>query len=113
VALRLWILYTHSYADLSDILPIPTRRSSDLERAFAAGADGGELAAGTPISLYQGRRLDRWDAIRNVRTPLEAPALVKRDRRPCGDRKSKRLNSSHVANSYAVFCLKKKMTRRC
>src|SRR5690625_7091979 len=27
----------------------------------------------------------------------------------CGsDRKSTRLNSSHVANSYAVFCLKKK-----
>jgi len=42
------------------------------ERAFAAGADVGELAAGTPISLYQGRRLDRWDAIRNVRTPLVA-----------------------------------------
>src|SRR5437660_1871552 len=27
-----------------------------------------------------------------------------------GDRKSTRLNSSHVANSYAVFCLKKKNT---
>src|SRR5690625_5619181 len=26
------------------------------------------------------------------------------------DRKSTRLNSSHVANSYAVFCLKKKKT---
>src|SRR5690625_6550697 len=26
-----------------------------------------------------------------------------------GDRKSTRLNSSHVANSYAVFCLKKKL----
>src|SRR5207253_3792446 len=25
-----------------------------------------------------------------------------------GDRKSTRLNSSHVANSYAVFCVKKK-----
>src|SRR5690625_5846622 len=29
-----------------------------------------------------------------------------------GDRKSTRLNSSHVAISYAVFCLKKKMTPR-
>src|SRR5690554_7763074 len=29
-----------------------------------------------------------------------------------GDRKSTRLNSSHVRISYAVFCLKKK-TRRC
>src|SRR5437868_10593662 len=27
-----------------------------------------------------------------------------------GDRKSTRLNSSHVSISYAVFCLKKKMT---
>src|SRR5215469_12813205 len=27
-----------------------------------------------------------------------------------GDRKSTRLNSSHVENSYAVFCLKKKNT---
>src|SRR5215510_5795026 len=34
-----------------------------------------------------------------------------RKRRPTGsDRKSTRLNSSHVAISYAVFCLKKKNT---
>jgi enoyl-CoA hydratase len=42
------------------------------ERAFAAGADIQELAGGTPISLYQDRRIDRWDAIRNLRTPLVA-----------------------------------------
>src|SRR5439155_3621634 len=30
---------------------------------------------------------------------------------PIADRKSTRLNSSHVAISYAVFCLKKKITR--
>src|SRR3989442_8460405 len=30
------------------------------------------------------------------------------DQRPHGDRKSTRLNSSHVRISYAVFCLKKK-----
>src|SRR5438874_8784444 len=29
---------------------------------------------------------------------------------PAQDRKSTRLNSSHVENSYAVFCLKKKST---
>src|SRR5438067_9522801 len=29
---------------------------------------------------------------------------------PSGDRKSTRLNSSHVSISYAVFCLKKKKT---
>jgi enoyl-CoA hydratase len=42
------------------------------ERAFAAGADVAELAAGTPVSLYRDRRIDRWDAIRDVRTPLLA-----------------------------------------
>jgi enoyl-CoA hydratase len=41
-------------------------------RAFAAGADIAELAAGTPVSLYMERRIDRWDAIRNLRTPLVA-----------------------------------------
>jgi enoyl-CoA hydratase len=42
------------------------------ERAFAAGADVAELTAGSAISLYQERRIDRWDAIRNVRTPIVA-----------------------------------------
>jgi enoyl-CoA hydratase len=42
------------------------------ERAFAAGADITELAAGTPVSLYQDRRIDRWDEIRKLRSPLVA-----------------------------------------
>jgi enoyl-CoA hydratase len=42
------------------------------DRAFAAGADIAELAAGTPISLYENRRIDAWDAIRAVRTPIVA-----------------------------------------
>src|SRR5699024_11568119 len=32
--------------------------------------------------------------------------------RPIEDRKSTRLNSSHVSNSYAVFCLKKQIRSR-
>src|SRR6266508_2561715 len=32
---------------------------------------------------------------------------------PSQDRKSTRLNSSHVATSYAVFCLKKKTVAAC
>src|SRR3712207_8410344 len=35
-----------------------------------------------------------------------------RPRRPRGDRKSTRLNSSHANISYAVFCLKKKKHKR-
>ena len=42
------------------------------DRAFAAGADVAELAAATPISLYENRRIDEWDAIRDLRTPIVA-----------------------------------------
>src|SRR5205807_3517361 len=51
-----------------------------------------------------------------TRTPLEKPteAMIAPlpHRRPGSqDRKSTRLNSSHLVISYAVFCLKKKMFR--
>jgi enoyl-CoA hydratase len=42
------------------------------ERAFAAGADIGELAGGTAISLYESRRVEEWTALRDLRTPLVA-----------------------------------------
>jgi enoyl-CoA hydratase len=42
------------------------------ERAFAAGADIGELADTSAIELYSARRVERWDAIRSLRTPLVA-----------------------------------------
>jgi enoyl-CoA hydratase len=42
------------------------------ERAFAAGADIGELATASAIDLYYQRRIDRWDAIRSLWTPLVA-----------------------------------------
>ena len=42
------------------------------DRAFAAGADIGELSAATPVTLYENRRLERWEAIRAVRTPIVA-----------------------------------------
>src|SRR3989442_9790310 len=41
------------------------------------------------------------------RTPKSSPTPSTACR-PAGDRKSTRLNSSHVRISYAVFCLKKK-----
>src|SRR5690625_6581408 len=40
------------------------------------------------------------------------PQLLKAFRLEKQDRKSTRLNSSHVANSYAVFCLKKKTNKK-
>jgi enoyl-CoA hydratase len=42
------------------------------KKAFASGADIGELADPTHLELYFGGRIDKWDAIRSVRTPLVA-----------------------------------------
>ena len=42
------------------------------ERAFAAGADIDELSRATPIDLYYQRRMDRWEEIRALWTPLVA-----------------------------------------
>jgi enoyl-CoA hydratase len=42
------------------------------ERAFAAGADISELRDTRTLDLYFGARLEKWDAIRGVRTPLVA-----------------------------------------
>src|SRR5690625_6553529 len=56
--------------------------------------------------------LDRQILERAVLSALHHDGTLRRDGRdrvgPTGDRKSTRLNSSHVAISYAVFCLKKK-----
>jgi enoyl-CoA hydratase len=42
------------------------------ERAFAAGADIAELAKASPIDLYYQRRVERWDVIAGLWTPLVA-----------------------------------------
>jgi len=42
------------------------------ERAFASGADIAELSDSTHLELYFGGRIDKWDAIRSVRTPVVA-----------------------------------------
>src|SRR5690606_41625232 len=84
--------------DRLDLHSSPTRRSSDLQNQLAGPA--APVAAPLP------------------RPPLTAVATVAEI--PVGnpfyagsaalrrDRKSTRLNSSHVKISYAVFCLKKK-----
>ena len=41
-------------------------------KAFASGADIGELSDSTALELYFGGRIDKWDAIRSVRTPIVA-----------------------------------------
>src|SRR5438067_13635372 len=59
-------------------------------------------SSGTPIGV---RRPDAR-SITNALTSASSYSSLS----PRGDRKSTRLNSSHVSISYAVFCLKKKKT---
>src|SRR5256885_16722993 len=65
-----------------------------------------------PISSGKAPR-DRGSS-QTLAEPLTCP-IVALTGRSCGrirDRKSTRLNSSHLVISYAVFCLKKKNTSR-
>src|SRR5438067_8240612 len=55
------------------------------------------------------RRLQGLDA-RSLVPAAHVALLLRRGRGLARDRKSTRLNSSHVSISYAVFCLKKKKT---
>src|SRR5690625_7050810 len=66
-------------------------------------------------TLFRSGRDDEFlDVGTQVVREVDLGAVLRRhdDRRDRpGDRKSTRLNSSHVAISYAVFCLKKKKKR--
>jgi enoyl-CoA hydratase len=42
------------------------------ERAFAAGADIAQLAQMSAVDVYLAKRVERWDAIRSLATPLVA-----------------------------------------
>src|SRR5690625_6017020 len=63
-----------------------------------------------PPQLRQGQ-LSTWSSYRISSSIFLTVTVVMLDRSR-SDRKSTRLNSSHVAISYAVFCLKKKKTNR-
>src|SRR5207249_12309398 len=93
----------------STLFPYTTLFRSELVEVVVGGR-----------ALVLGRRV--LDAERRIRRGLERPRLRRRGgcARAAGDdqgggadheradRKSTRLNSSHVSISYAVFCLKKK-----
>src|SRR5207253_9335334 len=91
---RLFLFYISCSRHHRACHSFPTRRSSDL-LVLAAPAGGyatGMRAVGWAIEGLAGPRTLR------VALPRALDAQ---------DRKSTRLNSSHVAISYAVFCLKK------
>src|SRR5438874_8314605 len=74
----------------------PTRRSSDL------------LACAAAVLAY--RRSDPVVSHESAAVMHDLPLLTETS--ALADRKSTRLNSSHVETSYAVFCLKTKSGAR-
>src|SRR5688500_19664702 len=81
----------------------PTRRSSDLLAVLVLTQSRSALA-GVAVAFAVGVV---W-TLRRHRLAAGVLALVML----LGDRKSTRLNSSHLVISYAVFCLKKNIVQR-
>src|SRR5439155_24738527 len=84
---------------LHDALPI-----SRVGRSSPAGRDGRRRVGGGGVEPGVGERsqgLGEGDDLAEALGPFPHAR----------DRKSTRLNSSHVANSYAGFCLKKKKNK--
>src|SRR5205814_10213676 len=91
------------HSDHPDLHSFPTRRSSDLSQHLEASLGADRL----PTALLQRSALTSFfgTLFPNYSTYM-TPALS--DAELKADRKSTRLNSSHLGISYAVFCLKKK-----
>src|SRR5690242_21058925 len=93
--------------DHRDLHSFPTRRSSDLQRA-------GERVDARVVDAVGGTKekhpRPRGALERQLRTRKLAVGAGRGQlgEHRMGDRKSTRLNSSHMSISYAVFCLKKK-----
>src|SRR5205814_8810166 len=81
-----------------DLHSFPTRRSSDLGRSAAPARPRAPDRA--PDRLLLRRRVSGRCCLPAKSRPARAATSA--------DRKSTRLNSSHLGISYAVFCLKKK-----
>src|SRR5437899_6315635 len=94
---------TERSAHHRDLHSFPTRRSSDL--AASEAGDVTQTRAGQPRHPLFGRAQKRSGPAQMTRHVVAHPYVYHRDR------KSTRLNSSHLGISYAVFCLKKKITR--
>src|SRR5690606_41478169 len=105
--------FSQSYARHRDLHSFPTRRSSDLSRSRSWEDYARRLPGSEVFLTHRGRGLG--ESVRGLAVALAGVAIRAHDADVVNalveDRKSTRLNSSHVKISYAVFCLKKKKTR--
>src|SRR5690554_7607865 len=96
----------YSSANPPELHSFPTRRSSDLFNFFAITLIEGYYQAGAVDKAVGYSRIYMNQCANELGYQLSLPNKFS------GDRKSTRLNSSHVRISYAVFCLKKKIISR-
>src|SRR5262245_63997863 len=93
--------------------PFPTRRSSDLFKCAGRGEPCGETELSQMTELLRRIRAMTEAVGRKKGAPILLAVRVPDSVPYCKligldlDRKSTRLNSSHLGISYAVFCLKK------
>src|SRR5690606_39716864 len=93
---RFFSIFCPRYCNPPHLHSFPTRRSSDLQRTAQ-----GRLVRRSQTLSRGGARPDPQRRSGQRGHPRHTELVP-------GDRKSTRLNSSHVKISYAVFCLKKK-----
>src|SRR5207249_11686773 len=106
-------LFLPSACHVCDLHSFPTRRSSDLVAVLGwnvvdAFAVDENVAAGNLLETRHHAQGGRFAAARRAHEDDEFLVADFEVGVIDGDRKSTRLNSSHVSISYAVFCLKKK-----
>src|SRR5690606_41516573 len=99
------------YGARRELHSFPTRRSSDLEKLQEAALDLVKRAISGELD-YKAKRQPKLEKLKlNAIEQMMAFETSKGIICSMADRKSTRLNSSHVKISYAVFCLKKKIIR--
>src|SRR5699024_11262296 len=98
--------FTSSICRCYLLLSFPTRRSSDLCSLHTLSARCLSVWCGTP--LVAPNPLPPPRSTSHTALNQSASSI---DNNNSEDRKSTRLNSSHVSISYAVFCLNKKYQR--
>src|SRR5690606_41571671 len=90
----------------------PTRRSSDLTLGFTQIGAMKNFTGGGKDAVVATALSDVLGGTWRVEAVVGNGPPPSRGIGPSGDRKSTRLNSSHVKISYAVFCLKTKKHQR-
>src|SRR5699024_12854267 len=98
--------FCYSYRAHCRLHSFPTRRSSDLMISSQVDADRMDYLQRD--AYYTGTNYGKFDLDRVLHVMRPVKRGIAFEISGMQDRKSTRLNSSHVSISYAVFCLKKK-----